>query len=62
MRQGMAAVKRRDAEVRIPVLRMEIDYALATLYEAMQANDEKKIRECKEMLERFRREWLMLEA
>lgn len=42
MRQVINALKRTDAEKRIPVLRLELDYELATLYDAMMENDETK--------------------
>jgi len=44
------------------VLRMEMDYQLAVLYEALQEQDEETIRLCKENLTQLRKELLMLEA
>jgi len=62
MDQVIAALKRRDLEERIPVLRLELDYELATLYDAMQAEDNTKMKQSKERLKQLRREMLLLEA
>jgi hypothetical protein len=62
MDQVLEALKRKDAEQRISVLRLEIDYELATLHEAMEKNDWKTILACKERLEALRREMLVLEV
>jgi hypothetical protein len=62
MDQVIAALKRRDAEERIPVMRLELDYELATLYDAMQTQDKVQIRKSKERLKQLRREMLLLEA
>ncbi|MEJ8544641.1 hypothetical protein [Brevibacillus borstelensis] len=62
MDQVIAALKRRDAEERIPVLRLELDYELATLYDALHAKDKAQIRRSTERLKQLRREMLLLEA
>ncbi|CAJ1001920.1 hypothetical protein QO009_000742 [Brevibacillus aydinogluensis] len=62
MDQVIAALKRRDAEERIPVLRLELDYELATLYDALQENDKVQIRKSTERLKQLSREMLLLEA
>lgn len=62
MDQVIAALKRKDAEERIPVLRLELDYELATLYDAIQSQDRGQIRKSKERLKHLRREMLLLEA
>lgn len=62
MDQVIAALKRKDAEERIPVLRLELDYELATLYDALQSHDRMQIRKSKERLRHLRREMLLLEA
>lgn len=62
VKELVEALKRRDVEKRIPVLRMEMDYQLAVLYEALQEQDEEKIRLCKENLSELRKELMMLEA
>lgn len=55
-------LKRKEGERRIAVLRLEVDYELATLYDAMIENDEKKKKECKEKLEKLRLEMIRLEV
>ncbi|HET7629537.1 MAG TPA: hypothetical protein VFK44_14285 [Bacillales bacterium] len=62
MKQVMQTLKRRDAERRIPVIRLEIDYELVTLHDAMTENDKKAIHECKNRLEKLRQELVRLEA
>ncbi|MBG9944815.1 hypothetical protein ABE237_01550 [Brevibacillus formosus] len=62
MDQVIAAMKRRDSEERIPVLRLELDYELATLYDAMQAKDQSQMKQSTERLKQLRREMLLLEA
>ncbi|MEK5283065.1 hypothetical protein NSS61_00390 [Bacillus sp. EU54] len=62
MRQVINALKRTDAEKRIPVLRLELDYELATLYDAMMADDKQKKEECVQKLEVLRLEMIRLEA
>lgn len=61
VKQVIKMLKRNDAEKRIPVLRLEIDYELATLYDAMIAKDEEQIKKSKMILEQFRLEKLRLE-
>jgi hypothetical protein len=62
VKQVIQTLKRRDAEKRIPVLRLEIDYELATLYDAMLAKDTSQMNKCKRKLELLRQEMLQLEA
>ncbi|GGE66768.1 hypothetical protein [Priestia taiwanensis] len=62
MRQVINALKRKDAELRIPVLRLELDYELATLYDAMQISDVSAMEVSKQKLEVLRQEMLRLEA
>ncbi len=62
MKQVMNTLKRTDAERRIPVLKLEIDYELATLFDALKAKDQKQINESKRKLERLRLELVRLEA
>jgi hypothetical protein len=42
------------------VLRLEVDYELATLYEAMIENDEEKKNKCKQKLEKLRQELMRI--
>ena len=62
MKQVIQSLKRTDAEERIPVLWLELDYELATLHDAMMSNDEEQIRASKQKLETLRQELLRLEA
>ncbi|RMB02441.1 MULTISPECIES: hypothetical protein [Thermoactinomyces] len=58
----MKAYRCRDAEERILVLRMELDYELLNLYDALKENHPHKIDQCKARLEEIRKEMMMLEA
>ncbi|RAK23211.1 hypothetical protein B0I26_101165 [Anoxybacillus vitaminiphilus] len=60
MKKVVNGFKRTDGEKRIAVLRLELDYELATLYEAMMENDEEKKKECKRKLEKLRQEMIRL--
>ncbi|MFZ3588101.1 hypothetical protein ACOI1C_02250 [Bacillus sp. DJP31] len=62
MKQVLNTQKRTDAEKRIPVLRLEVDYELVTLYDAMKESNAKQIIECKRKLEKLRQEKIRLEA
>ncbi len=62
VKQVVRVLKKNEAEKRLPVLKLEIDYELATLYDAMMANDEAQIRKSKLILEQFRQELLRLQA
>jgi hypothetical protein len=55
------AFKSDRASERIPVLRLELDYELATLFEAMENNDQSTISACKTKLVQLRQEMLLLE-
>ncbi len=62
MEQVMQAFRRKDGEMRIPVLRLEIDYELATLHDAMLAKDLLMMNETKHRLEQLRKELILLEV
>ncbi|WP_044642444.1 hypothetical protein [Risungbinella massiliensis] len=62
MEDVIKAFRCREPEERIPVLRFELDYELALLYDAMLANNPDKIAKCKSRLQELRQEMLMLEA
>jgi hypothetical protein len=62
MKQVMNTLKRTDAERRIPVLKLEIDYELATLFDALKLKDQKQINDSKRKLEKLRLELVRLEA
>lgn len=55
------AFKSKDSEKRIPVLKMEIDYELAHLHEAIQENNTHRVDQCKARLSELRHEMLLLE-
>jgi hypothetical protein len=57
----MQALRSQRSNERIQVLRMELDYELAVLSDALKASDEETIRSSKEKLETFRHEMLLLE-
>lgn len=47
---------------RTAVLRLELDYELATLYEALTDKNNNVIVQCKQKLEKIRRELIKLQA
>jgi len=55
-------IKRTDGEKRIKVLRLEIDYELATLHDAIGAGDFQKVNQCKKRLRKFSQELNRLKA
>lgn len=46
----MQAIERQEAKQKLPVIRMEIDYELMNLYDAMQAEDKVEMIIIKERL------------
>ncbi|WP_419883713.1 hypothetical protein ACN6MY_09405 [Peribacillus sp. B-H-3] len=64
MKQVMnQSLKSKEVEKhRTAVLRMEMDYELATLFEAIGEENEQKKSQCKQKLERIRLELLRLKA
>jgi hypothetical protein len=63
MKQLINSVKKKTVEKeRTAVLRLEMDYELAILFEAMGDNNENKKSESKERLEKIRQELLILKA
>ncbi|MFS8630348.1 MAG: hypothetical protein LOD92_04165 [Bacillales bacterium] len=54
--------KSEQEKTRTAVLRMELDYELAMLYEAIQENNEKQKHKSMERLEKIRSELLTLKA
>lgn len=62
MKKVIHTIKRTDDENRIVVLRLEIDYELATLQEAIVAGDLQKVNQCKKNLRRFSQELKSLEV
>ncbi|GIO22342.1 hypothetical protein [Oceanobacillus sp. J11TS1] len=60
MKYVMEALRRKEAEELLPVIKLEIDYELATLYEAMQEEDTVQIIKSKERLKQLREQWVSL--
>ncbi|WP_417168684.1 hypothetical protein [Terrihalobacillus insolitus] len=52
----MEVFKRIEAKEQLPVIRMEIDYELVTLHDAMVEGDREQVRKTKERLEKLRQE------
>ncbi|MCM3665792.1 hypothetical protein M3204_15340 [Mesobacillus subterraneus] len=63
MKQLINSTRKKNGEMqRTAVLRLEMDYELATLFDAMTDSDKPKMKECKQKLERIRQELLRLKA
>ncbi len=56
------SLKKASDKERAAVLRLEMDYELAVLFEAIEENNEKKMKECKQKLEKIRQELVRLKA
>ncbi|GIO26018.1 MAG TPA: hypothetical protein DCO80_15085 [Ornithinibacillus sp.] len=61
MKYLLEEVRRLEEKERLPVLRMEIDYELLTLYDALQANDTVQIIKSKERLKTLRKQLMVLQ-
>jgi hypothetical protein len=57
----MEALRRKEAEEKLPVIRMEIDYELVTLHDALKAEDKVQIIKSKEKLKQLREQLLKIE-
>ncbi|MFD1360204.1 hypothetical protein [Lentibacillus salinarum] len=62
MKYVIEDLRKQKNHERLPVIRMEIDYELMTLYDAMQANDHVQIIKSKEKLKQLRLRLLDLEG
>ena len=63
MKQLMnTSLKKATEKERTAVLRLEMDYELATLFEAIEEKNDKKVKECKQKLEKIRLELFRLKA
>lgn len=60
MRQVVKEGFKEEKNNRVAVWRLEVDYELATLYEAMQTENEEQMEQSKNKLERLRKEWIRL--
>lgn len=54
-------LKKQEARDQLPVIRMEIDYELVTLHDALLANDKIEIIKAKERLEQLRVQLLQID-
>ena len=54
MKYVMEVLRQKEAQEQLPVIRMEIDYELVTLNDALRSNDKVKIVKTKERLEQLR--------
>ncbi|RYG74116.1 hypothetical protein EU245_03990 [Lentibacillus lipolyticus] len=61
MKYVVEDLRRKAAKSKLPVIRIEIDYELMTLYDAMQANDTVQIIKSKEKLKALRARLLELQ-
>lgn len=62
MEEVIRAYRCQEAEVRIPILRMELDYELEKLHDALKNRNYHKIDQCKAKLKEIRKEMLLLEV
>jgi hypothetical protein len=63
LKQLVNSTRRKAGEnVRTAVLRLEMDYELATLFDAMTEKNEDKKKVCMQKLEKIRQELLRLKA
>ncbi|MGX4669095.1 hypothetical protein JNUCC74_07755 [Cerasibacillus sp. JNUCC 74] len=60
MKYVMEVLRRKEAEEKLPVIRMEIDYELVTLYDAMKNEDKVAVIKSKERLNQLRKQLLEL--
>ncbi|WP_042145283.1 hypothetical protein [Paucisalibacillus sp. EB02] len=60
MKYILEEVRKNEEKEKIPVIRMEIDYELLTLYDALQADDKVQIIKSKEKLKLLRKKLLSL--
>lgn len=61
MKYVMEALRRKEAQEKIPVIRMEIDYELVSLSDALKKKDPVEIIKAKERLEQLRMQLYTIE-
>ncbi len=61
MKYVMEALRRKEAQENLPAVRLEIDYELVTLHDAMLTDDKVEIIKAKERLEQLRLQLLEAE-
>ncbi|MDQ0206493.1 hypothetical protein [Alkalicoccobacillus murimartini] len=60
MEKVIHSVKEKDEALRLPVLKMELDYQLMTLHDAIISQDAFAIEESKLCLAQLREEWIQM--
>ncbi|RLL45196.1 hypothetical protein D8M04_10075 [Oceanobacillus piezotolerans] len=58
----METLNRKDAIEKLPVIKMEIDYELLTLSDALKAKDNVQVIKSKERLEALRKQLIEIES
>lgn len=61
MKYVMEALRRKEAQEKLPVIRMEIDYELVSLYDALKAEDTVEVIKAKEKLKQLRKQLIQIE-
>lgn len=61
MKYVMEILRQKEALKQLPVIRIEIDYELVTLFDAMKVNDSELIERTKVRLEQLRIQWIEIE-
>lgn len=60
VKQVVRGNQKYDKQKKLNVVRLELDYELATLFEAMNEQNDEKKKECIKKLEKLRNEWIRL--
>lgn len=58
LRYVIEVLRQKDALEQLPVIKMEIDYELVTLHDALLVDDKVAIIKAKERLEQLRVQWM----
>ncbi|HLS35179.1 MAG TPA: hypothetical protein VK061_02960 [Bacillota bacterium] len=58
MKNVMDVIHKKKAKEKLPILKLEIDYELLTLYDAMQVKDDLQIKRSKKRLHELRLKWM----
>lgn len=58
LRYVIEVLRQKDAREQLPVIKMEIDYELVTLHDALLVDNKVEIIKAKERLEQLRMQWL----
>lgn len=61
MKYLMQAIERQEAKQKLPIIRMEIDYELMGLYDALQTKDNTEIIKIKERLQSLHHQLVEIE-